>query len=104
MKKETNLLELIHSDVCDSNDVLTHDGKIYFITFIDDFSKYCYVYIINHKHEIFDKFKIYKSELENQLERKIRLLRSNKVIRSYPGKSTIIYKFEYSRGNIKINQ
>jgi len=50
IKKKTNLLELIHSDVCDSNDVLTCGGKRYFITFIDDFSKYCYVYLINHKH------------------------------------------------------
>ena len=75
MKKKTNLLELIHSDVCDSNDVLTHGGKRYFITFIDDFSKYCYVYLINPKHEYFKKFKIYKSEVENQLERTIKILR-----------------------------
>ena len=51
MKKETNILKLIHNYVCDSNDVLTCRDKIYFITFIDDFSKYCYVYLINHKHE-----------------------------------------------------
>ena len=55
MKKETNLLELIHSDVCDSNDVLTRGGKRYFITFIDDFSKYCYMYLIYQKHEFFEK-------------------------------------------------
>ena len=78
MKKKTNLLELIHSDVCDSNDVLTRGGKRYFITFIDDFSKYCYVYLINHKHEFFEKFKIYKSEVENQLERTIKILRSDR--------------------------
>jgi len=54
MKKETNILELIHSDVCDSNDVLTRDGKRYFITFIDYFSKYFHVYLINHKHEFFE--------------------------------------------------
>jgi len=61
IQKETNLLELIHSDVCDGNDVLTCGGKIYFLTFIDNFSKYCYVYLINHKHEFFENFKIYKS-------------------------------------------
>ena len=49
IERETNLLELVHSDVCDNNDVLlTRGGKRYFITFIDDFSKYCYVYIVNH--------------------------------------------------------
>jgi len=68
------LLELVHSDVCDSNDVLTRGGKRNFITFIDDFSKYCYMYLVNHKSELFDKFKVYKTEVENQLERKIKIL------------------------------
>ena len=72
------MLELVHSDVCDSNDVLTRGGKRYFITFIDDFSKYCYVYLVNHKSELFDKFKVYKTEVENQLERKIKILRSDR--------------------------
>ena len=44
IERETYLLELVHSDVCDSNDVLTRGGKRYFVTFIDDFSKSCYVY------------------------------------------------------------
>jgi len=69
---------LIHSDVCDSNDVLPRGGKIYFITFIDDFSKYCYVYLINRNREFFEKFKIYKSEVENQLERNIKILHSDR--------------------------
>jgi len=70
IERETNLLELVHSD---SNDVLTHGGKRYFITFFDDFSKYCYVYLVNHKSELFNKFKVYKTEVENQLK-KIKIL------------------------------
>jgi len=58
IERETNFLELIHSDVRDSNDVLARDDKRYFITFIDDFFKYCYVYLVNHKSELFDKFKV----------------------------------------------
>jgi len=55
MKEQTKLLELIHNDVYHSNDILTHGGKRYFITFIDYFSKYCYVYLINYKHDFFLK-------------------------------------------------
>ena len=44
VERDTSLLQLIHSDTCDLNNVLTRDGKRYFITFIDDFSKYFYVY------------------------------------------------------------
>jgi len=72
------LFELVHSDVCDSNDVLTRGGKRYVITFIDDFSKYSYMYLVNHKNELFDKFKVYKTEVENQLERKIKTLCSDR--------------------------
>ena len=64
--------------VCDSNDVLTRGGKRYFITFIDDFSKYCYVYLVNHKSELFDKFKVYKTKVENQLERKTKTNKKKK--------------------------
>nr|KYP31709.1 Retrovirus-related Pol polyprotein from transposon TNT 1-94 [Cajanus cajan] len=78
VQKETCVLELIHSDICDSNGVITRGGKKYFITFIDDFSKYCYVYLIIHKSELFEKFKVYKAEVENQLERSIKILRSDR--------------------------
>ena len=37
----------------------------YFITFIDDYSKYGYIYLMRHKSEVFDKFKEYKVEVEN---------------------------------------
>ncbi len=79
MERETCLLELIYNHICENNNnVLTRSGKRYFVTFIDDFSKFCYVYLINSKSELFDKFKFYKVEVENQLERKIKILRSDK--------------------------
>jgi hypothetical protein len=72
--KKTNLLELIHSDIYDSNNVLTYSGKRYFIAYIDDFSIYCYIHLTNSKSELFYKFKFFKAEVENQLERKIKNL------------------------------
>jgi len=39
----TTLLELIHSDICEMNSVLTKGGKRYFMTLVDDVNKYCYV-------------------------------------------------------------
>jgi len=46
----TNLLELVHSNICELNDVLTRGAKRYFIIFIDDYSKYTYVYLMKHKY------------------------------------------------------
>jgi len=78
MKKESNLFELIHNNVYDSNDVLIRGAKNYFINFINNFSRYC-VYLINHTHELFDKIKMYKVEVENQLKiTKIKSTISNK--------------------------
>ena len=76
--RNTKLLELIHSDVCDSNWPPTRVGNKYFLTFLDDLSKYCYVYLIKTKDEVFEKFKLYKSEVENKLKRKVKILRSNR--------------------------
>ncbi|WVZ85747.1 hypothetical protein U9M48_032635 [Paspalum notatum var. saurae] len=64
-------LELIHSDLCEMNGVLTKGGKRYFMTLIDDATRFCY-------DETLDYFKIYKAEVENQLERMIKRLRSDR--------------------------
>ena len=78
--EERNLapLELIHSDLCEMNGVLTKGGKRYFMTLIDDATRFCYVYLLQSKDEALDYFKIYKAEVENQLEKKIKRLRSDR--------------------------
>ena len=78
IERSTEPLELIHSDVCDLKFVQTRGGKKYFITFIDDCTRYCYVYLIRSKDEAIDMFKHYKNEVENQLSRKIKTLRSDR--------------------------
>nr|GEY88393.1 hypothetical protein [Tanacetum cinerariifolium] len=47
----------------------------YFVTFTDDFSRYGYVYLLKHKHEVFETFKVFKKEVENQLGKTIKSLR-----------------------------
>jgi hypothetical protein len=49
--EERNLapLELIHSDLCDMNGVLTKGRKRYFMTLIDDATRFCYVYLLKLK-------------------------------------------------------
>nr|ABF98099.1 retrotransposon protein, putative, Ty1-copia subclass [Oryza sativa Japonica Group] len=78
--EERNLapLELLHSDLCEMNGVLTKGGKRYFMALIDDATRFCYVYLLKTKDEALDYFKIYKAEVENQLDRKIKRLRSNR--------------------------
>jgi hypothetical protein len=61
---------LIHNNIYDNNNVLTRGGKRFFITFINNFSRFCYIYLTNSKSELFDKFKTFKVGVENQLEKK----------------------------------
>ena len=78
--KERHLapLELIHSDLCEMNGVLTKGGKKYFMTLIDDSTRFCYVYLLNTKDEAVHYFKVYKAEVENQLEKKIKRVWSDR--------------------------
>ena len=69
-------LKLIHSYV--SFDQSSHHGRIYFVTFIDDYSKFCYTYLLKFKDKVLDWFKVYKAKTENQLDRKIKILRSDR--------------------------
>src|SRR5438128_11725249 len=51
---------------------------------IDDATRFCYVYLLQTKDEALDYFKIYKAEVENQLERKIKHLRSDRGGEYFP--------------------
>jgi hypothetical protein len=51
------------------NGVLTKGGKNYCMILIDDATRFCYIYLLNTKDKELDYFKIYKAEVEKQLER-----------------------------------
>jgi transposase InsO family protein len=70
-------LELVHADLCEMNGVLTKGGKRYFMTLIDDCTRFCYIYLLKSEDEALHYFQVYKVEVENQLERKIKHLRSD---------------------------
>jgi RIO-like serine/threonine protein kinase len=71
-------VDLIHSDLFEMNIILTKGGKRYFITFINDSTRSCYVYLLKSKDEALHYFKTYKAEAENHLDRKIKRLRSDR--------------------------
>ncbi|CAN4085599.1 unnamed protein product [Withania somnifera] len=53
-------------------------GEKYFITFIDNCTRYCYVYLLNSRDETIEAFKKYKSDVENRLYKKIKAIRSDR--------------------------
>jgi hypothetical protein len=87
MERATDLLEIIHIDVCGPMSISTRGGYCYFLTFIDDLSRYGYVYLMKHNFETFEKFREFKNEVENHRNRKI------KFLRSYRGGEYLSYDF-----------
>ena len=69
--RKSEPLELIHSDVCDSNIVLTRGSKIYFVTFFDDHSRFRYIYLLKSK-DFLTVSKCINSKLRTNLKRKFR--------------------------------
>ncbi len=77
MERASDLLEIIHADVCGPMSVDTCGGYHYFLTFTDELSRYGYIYLMKHKSETFEKFKQFQSEVENHRNKKIKFLRSD---------------------------
>ena len=50
----------------------------YFVSFIDDYSRYGFIYLMRRKSECFDKFKEYKVDVEKRLGKSIKTLRSDR--------------------------
>ena len=68
----------MHSDVCGPMSIKARGRYEYYDTFIDDYSRYDYVYLLHHKSEIFEKFKEFRAEVEKQLGKPIKALRSDR--------------------------
>ncbi|KAK9002971.1 hypothetical protein V6N11_060545 [Hibiscus sabdariffa] len=76
-ERASDLLGLIHSDVCGPMNTQARGGYQYFITFTDDFIRYGYIYLMRHKSEALEKFKEFKNEVQNQHGKSIKALRSD---------------------------
>ncbi|GKB39574.1 zinc finger, CCHC-type containing protein [Tanacetum coccineum] len=78
IKRETEVLELIYSDLCDLHATPSLGNKKYFVTFIDDAFRFCYVYLLHSNDEALAKFKVFKTEVELQQGSQIKRFRTGK--------------------------
>ena len=76
-KRSAGILEIIYTDIGGPFPVRSVDGCDSFITFTDDYSRFGYIYPIKERSEALDKFKIFKAEVENQHDKRIKIVRSD---------------------------
>lgn len=68
-------LELVHSDVFGPVEVSSLGGAKFFVTFLDDYTRKVWIYLMANKSEVFSKFKVFKALFENQRSHKIKCLK-----------------------------
>ena len=71
-------LQLVHSDVCGPMQTPSFGNYLYFVTFIDDFSKHAWVYPLKAKSKVFMCFKQFVVMAENLSGCKVGTLRSDR--------------------------
>ena len=70
-------MEIFHTDVWGPSLVSSLGGSRFYVTFIDDFSSKVWVYFLKHKSNVFETFKKWKAEVENQTGLKVKCLRAD---------------------------
>jgi transposase InsO family protein len=73
----TEVLQLVHTDVGQS-DVPSWTDKVFYVIFVDDYSRMVWSYVLKRKSEVTAVFTQFKAMMENQTEKRIRTLRSDR--------------------------
>jgi transposase InsO family protein len=75
--RAAGILDLIHSDVCGPMSSTSLTGCLYYVIFIDDFSRKSWIFFMKTKGQVFNRFQEFKALVENQTGKKIKVLRTN---------------------------
>ena len=76
-RRSIQVLELIHSYLIGTITTRSYGKSRCVITFIYDFSRYCWVYFLKLKSEVYDIFKDFKYYVENVNGKNIKVLRTD---------------------------
>ena len=98
-KKQREIIELIHTNVCGPMQTKSLGGTRYFLIFVDDKSRFTWVYFIRKKRDVFEYFKEFKTMVEKQTRKCIKILRPNQG-----GEYTSGYFDSYCKNNGIVQQ
>lgn len=97
--RATKKLEIVHSDVCGPIQVNSMSGAKYFLTFIDDFTRKVFVYVLKNKNQVFKCLTEFKNIAEKQSDCQLKTVRSdnggeyvNKLVASFCEKYGIVHQ------------
>lgn len=77
-KYSNEVMDLIHTDVCGPMQTMTPSKKRYVLTFIDDYTKYSIVYLLQNKSDVFSKLKKYIQLGQTMFNKRPKVIRSDR--------------------------
>lgn len=75
--RSEDLLNVIHMDIAGPMEVKSLGGSRYYLLFVDDYSRMAFIYFLKEKSQALDCFKEFKVKVENELDKKIKIIRSD---------------------------
>lgn len=73
----TSPLQLVHSDLWGPSPIISRNGYRYYVTFVDHYSRFTWLYLLKTKGEVETVFKHFKSLVENQFNARIKSFQSD---------------------------
>nr|KYP47921.1 Retrovirus-related Pol polyprotein from transposon TNT 1-94 [Cajanus cajan] len=70
-------LQMIYSDLWGPSPIPSSNGSMYYMNFIDAYSKYTWIYLLQHKSQALTCFIHFKNMIENQLDHKIKCIQTD---------------------------
>jgi transposase InsO family protein len=72
--------DLIHSDVWGPSPVASMSGSRYFVIFVDDFSRYTWVFFMKSRSELLDIYRTFAKMVQTQFSKPIKAFRSDNAL------------------------
>ena len=70
-------LDKIHCDLWGPAPIASNQGFRYYVLFVDDCTRYCWLFPLKSKSDFFECFLKFQKQVENQMERKIKIFQSD---------------------------
>ena len=76
--KTTEILELLHTDLCGPKEIATVGSKRYVMTMINDYSRYTKIYQLAKKSDVSEKIHEYVSYVKTKFQKSVKRIRSDR--------------------------
>lgn len=94
---KSNPRSLIHSDVWGHAPMSSHYGYLYYVTFIDDYTRFTWIFPLKHKSNVFVTFMHFKTYIETALSTKIKRRRTSSTYGGHHLAQATTYRLEFSK-------